>query len=465
MASGSDTRTLTGLDDSKSPSHAERHPCLFLVLEAHRPTAAPARIQLAEVSEVVLGRGAPRALDLDDQGRHVSVRLDDPRMSSRHARLTKLLRRWVIEDMGSKNGIRVNGVEQTRAALADGDLLEVGHTFFVFRDPVPCEAGAPAIRDTAAIAPPTPGFATLLPTLELELARFAAIAGSGLSVLIEGETGTGKELLARTLHGISGRRGDFVAINCGALPRDLVEAELFGHRKGAFSGALEDRPGLVRSADKGTLFLDEIGDLPASAQAVLLRVLQEREVRPIGGTRAIAVDLRVVAATHRSLDKMVSTGDFRADLLGRLAGHRITLPPLCERLEDMGLLIGGILARLCPDQATVPGFHPLAARALLRHEWPLNVRELEQCLSSALVLARVAKQALIHLEHLPAAVQRVVTSAPREDEDAALREELILLLRKHRGNITAVAKEMGKARMQIQRWLKRVGVDPEEFRR
>jgi DNA-binding NtrC family response regulator len=395
----------------------------------------------------------------------VSVHLDDPRMSSKHARLTKLLRRWVIEDMGSKNGIRVNGVEQTRAALADGDLLEVGRTFFVFRDPVPCEAGAPAIRDIAAVAPPAPGFTTLLPALEREFARFAAIAGSGLSVLIEGETGTGKEVLARALHEISERKGEFVAVNCGALPRDLVEAELFGHRKGAFSGALEDRPGLVRSADKGTLFLDEIGDLPASAQAVLLRVLQEREVRPIGGTRAVAVDLRVVAATHHSLDKMVSAGNFRADLLGRLAGHRFTLPPLCERLEDMGLLIGGLLARLCADRAAVPALHPLAARALLRHEWPLNVRELEQCLRSALVLARAAKQELINLEHLPAAVQRAVTSATREDEDAVLREELVLLLRKHRGNITAVAQEMGKARMQIQRWLKRVGVDPEEFRR
>jgi len=465
MTSESDTHTLSALDDAEPPSRAERHPCLFLVLEAHRPLAAPARIQLADVSEVVLGRGAPRAIDLDDEGRRVSVRLDAPRMSSKHARLTKLLRRWVIEDMGSKNGIHVNGGEQTRAALADGDLLELGHTFFIFRDSVPCEAGAPAIHDAAAVAPPAPGLATLLPTLEREFARFAAIAGSALSVLIEGETGTGKEVLARALHEISERKGDFVAVNCGALPRDLVEAEMFGHRRGAFSGALEDRPGLVRSADKGTLFLDEIGDLPASAQAVLLRVLQEREVRPIGGTRAVAVDLRVVAATHHALDKMVSAGNFRADLLGRLAGHRLTLPPLCERLEDMGLLIGDLLARLCSDRAAVPAFHPLAARALLRYEWPLNVRELEQCLSSALVLARAANQQLIHLEHLPAAVQRAVTSTTREDEDAALREELILLLRKHRGNITAMGQEMGKARMQIQRWLKRVGIDPEEFRR
>jgi len=463
MTSGSDT--LTAMDDSEPRTRAERHPCLFLVLEAHRPLAAPARIQLAEVSEVTLGRGAPRALELDDEGRHVSVRLDAPRMSSKHARLTKLMRRWVIEDLGSKNGVHVNGVQQTRAQLADGDLVELGHTFFVFRGAVPCEAGAPVIHDAAAVAPPAFGLATLLPTLEREFARFAAIADSGLSVLIEGETGTGKEVLARTLHQISERKGDFVAVNCGALPRDLVEGEMFGHRKGAFSGALEDRPGLVRSADKGTLFLDEIGDLPASAQAVLLRVLQEREVRPIGGTRAVAVDLRVVAATHRSLDKMVSTGDFRADLLGRLAGHRFTLPPLCERLEDMGLLIGGLLARLCPDPAAVPAFHPLAARALLRYEWPLNVRELEQCLGSALVLARAAKQELIRLEHLPAAVQRAVTSTTREDEDAVLREDLLLFLRKHKGNITAVAQEMGKARMQIQRWVKRFEVDTGEFRR
>ena len=147
-------------------------------------------------------------------------------------------------------------------------------------------------------------------------------------MLIEGESGTGKEVIARAIHGMSGRQGAFVPVNCGALPENLVESELFGYKKGAFSGAQTDHPGLVRSADGGTLFLDEIGDLPASSQAALLRVLQEKEVMPVGGTRAVAIDLRVVAATHRDLDDMVAEGSFRHDLFARLAGFRVTVPPL-----------------------------------------------------------------------------------------------------------------------------------------
>src|SRR5262249_31546947 len=283
------------------------------------------------------------------------------------------------------------------------------------------------------------------------------VARSMIPVVLEGETGTGKEVLARALHGISGRTGEIIAVNCGALPRDLVEGELFGHRKGAFSGATEDRLGLVRSADKGTLFLDEIGDLPASAQATLLRVLQEREVRPVGGTRTISVDLRVVAATHRSLDQMVAAGEFRADLLARIAGYRFEMPPLRARREDMGLLLGAILKRLAPERAAATSIHPRAVRALLGHPRPGNVRELEQCLRGAVVLAEGGP---IELEHLPAVVQRVLVGpAARDSEEGARQEQILALLREHRGNIAAVAKHMGKARMQVQRWLKRYGID------
>jgi transcriptional regulator with GAF, ATPase, and Fis domain len=300
------------------------------------------------------------------------------------------------------------------------------------------------------------------------------VARSALPVVFSGESGTGKEILARAVHTLSGRSGAFVAVNCGALPETLVETELFGYRKGAFSGANEDRPGLVRSADQGTLFLDEIGDLPLPSQAAFLRVLQEREVLPVGGTRPIAVDVRLIAATHRDLDALVAEDRFRQDLFARISGLKVTLPPLRERREDLGLLIEALLARTGapPDHGV---FDALAARALFRYDWPLNIRELERALAQAVVLAGDAP---IGCEHLPDAVADALAppsaddeplepeaEAASGDEESRLREELTRLLREHRGNISAVARAKGKARMQIQRWCKRFRLDPESFRR
>ncbi|WP_159396567.1 sigma 54-interacting transcriptional regulator [Sorangium cellulosum] len=302
------------------------------------------------------------------------------------------------------------------------------------------------------------------------------VARSAIPVLLQGETGTGKEVMARAIHALSGRAGELVAVNCGALPRELVEGELFGYRKGAFSGATEDRPGLVRSADRGTLFLDEIGDLPAPAQAALLRVLQEQEVRPVGATRPVHVDLRVIAATHRPLQRLAAAGEFRADLLARLSGYTIALPPLRDRREDLGLLLGALLERAAPERAAHLQIDAGAARAMLRYRWPANVRELAQCATTAVVLAQ---RGTIEPGHLPEAVARAAegegegggdqeegaAEGDLRPEDGARRQELVALLGQHRGNITAVARAMGKARMQIQRWLKRYRIDPEQFRR
>jgi sigma-54 dependent transcriptional regulator, acetoin dehydrogenase operon transcriptional activator AcoR len=261
--------------------------------------------------------------------------------------------------------------------------------------------------------------------------------------------------VARAVHALSGRRGAYLAVNCGALPDTLVESELFGHKKGAFSGAVEDRPGLVRAADHGTLFLDEVGDLPLPSQAALLRVLQEEEVLPVGATRALPVDLRVVVATHRDLPALVKDGRFRADLYARLAGWELELPVLADRKEDLGIIIAALLARLAPGRPDI-AFSQSAARALVQHEWPLNVRELEQALAAALALAR---DQVIDLPQLPEAlrspVQPRANPAPLTEEDARRREQLAALLAEHQGNISAVARAMGKARMQIQRWIKR----------
>src|SRR5260370_29152938 len=172
--------------------------------------------------------------------------------------------------------------------------------------------------------------------------------------MLLGPSGCGKVLSSRAVHALSRRQGPFVGVNCGALPENLVEAELFGARRGAFTGADQDRVGLVLTADKGTLVLDEIGDLPVRAQPTLLRTLQEREVLPVGATRPLAVDIRLVAATHRDLDELVRLHQFRADLLARISGFVIRLPPLRERLDDLGLLIAAMLPRHLPPQQPTP---------------------------------------------------------------------------------------------------------------
>jgi transcriptional regulator with GAF, ATPase, and Fis domain len=260
---------------------------------------------------------------------------------------------------------------------------------------------------------------------------------------------------------MSRRSGDFVAINCGALTETLLESELFGHKKGAFSGATEDSTGLVRMAHGGTLLLDEIGDLPATSQAAFLRVLQEREVMAVGGTRPIPVDLRVISATHRDIEELVARGRFRSDLLARVSGFRIDLPPLRERREDLGLLIGALIRRLTGDATDRVTLSEAAARALFRHDWPHNVRELEKVLGAAIVLAGGGA---VDLPHLAEAV-RTPALRPAETHDDELRVRLVELLTEHAGNISAVARATGKARMQIHRWMRRFGIVPEEFRR
>jgi transcriptional regulator with PAS, ATPase and Fis domain len=220
--------------------------------------------------------------------------------------------------------------------------------------------------------------------------RIARIAAVNSNVLIFGETGTGKELVARTIHAASPRHGQpFIPVNCGAIPAELLESQLFGHVRGAFTSADNASPGLFALADRGTLFLDEIGELPLPLQSTLLRVIQDREVWPVGATASVAVDVRLVAATSRNLREEVDHGQFRADLFYRLNVAHVALPPLRERLEDLPLLVSAALARL---NTKVGGrfadIEPDAIALLLKHSWKGNVRELENVLERSMVFAR-----------------------------------------------------------------------------
>jgi transcriptional regulator with AAA-type ATPase domain len=454
--------TLSFHEDGKSGRVGPKpEPVLVLVLECGRPRAGSVRYRLNELTGIALGRGPERRAER--AGTELTVRVPDKWMSSRHARIEPSFGRWVLTDTESKNGSIVDGHTTKRAVLTDGSLIELGHTLFVFFERLPIDLDAPQLLDLMPTEGPA-GTITLMPSWQTEITRLRQIASSEIPMLIEGESGTGKEVIARAIHGQSGRPGAFVPVNCGALPDNLVESELFGYKKGAFSGAHSDQPGLVRSADAGTLFLDEIGDLPPSSQAALLRVLQEREVMPVGGTRAVEIDLRVVAATHRDLDDMVADGSFRHDLFARLAGFRITVPTLNERRSDLGLLIGALHTRMFPEGH--PGFDIDAARLLLRYPWPLNVRELEQALATAQVLAGGEP---IRAEHLPDSVRTGrPPGAPRpvvlSEIDQKVRDQVVAALREHQGNVSAVARALDKDRKQIQRWIKRFGLDPGSYR-
>ena len=455
-----DEQTTTAREDLVPAAASRVEPHLFLVLEAEQPFRPSSRHRLGDLMSVTLARGAPAAHER--RRGELVLRVDDPRMSGRHARLARSTEGWTLEDAGSKNGTFLNAARVARALLRDGDVVECGRSFFLFRL-LPPAAGEPDDVVSSELAPAAEPLATLSPPLAQKLELLARIATSDVPVGLTGESGSGKELVARAVHELSRRPGALVAVNCGAIPDGLVEAELFGARKGAYSGAVADRPGLVRGAHRGTLFLDEIGDLPLGSQAALLRVLQERQVIPVGGSEVIRVDFRLITATHRDLDAAVRAGTFRQDLLARIGGFSLALPPLRERREDLGILLRAILTR----DGAAPGLtlHPVAARALLRHAWPLNIRELERCLVTAAVLARGG---LLEPEHLPPAVLDEPTAPARpralSGEDAELRARLEALLVEHDGNVSAVARAMGRERVQIHRWIRRFGLDLAGFR-
>jgi hypothetical protein len=439
-------------------------PVLVRVMAAAWPTAGAARHALVELDEVRLGRGSSwYAERVTEEGRRLlRVTTPDTYASRHHARLIRFKDRWVLEDAGSKNGVRINGGWAKRRWLEDGDLLQVGETFFLFRGAMQVAQGDPLDVTVTAASGPTLGLATVVPQLADNFARLGRVARSPLPVLLLGETGTGKEVLARAYHRLSNRSGPLVAVNCGALPPTLLESNLFGHLRGAFTGANEDRRGLFASAEGGTLFLDEVAELPLPSQVALLRALQQREVMPLGGTRALSVDVRIVAATNRDLAERVQAGDFRDDLLARLRGYQLELPPLRARREDLGLIVAAMWEH-SGENGRATRLSADAAQALLRHPWPHNARELEQ----ALMAARSLAADVVELDDLPASLR---SGAARSDDAAVAgegmprREQLCVLFGHHAGNVSRVARALGTSRAQVHRLCHRFGLDIRAFR-
>ncbi len=294
------------------------------------------------------------------------------------------------------------------------------------------------------------------------------------TVLVTGESGTGKELAARAVHRLSPRRGRaFVAVNCPALPENILETELFGYVRGAFTDAKQDKKGLFQEADGGTLFLDEIGDLPAPLQTKLLRVLQEKEIKPVGETRSVRVDVRVVASTNRNLQEQMKAGAFREDLFYRLNVVGIRMPPLRERMEDLPLLVEHFLRQHArefqkPDLKVPPGF----MEALQENPWPGNIRELENVLKRAVIMSRGDALALPGEPDGPGEAGAGAASLHRlpyrEAKEQVLRSfnraYFTALLSRHNGNVTHSARACGLERQSLQQLLKRYDIRAETFR-
>ncbi len=438
-----------------------------------------------------------------------SVCIPEQAVSRMHARIRRVDDAYLLTDLGSRNGTIVDGQHVQEIVLEPLAEVRVGDAIFKFVEDGADLAAAYRIDGMVAGHRRARTFVELVGGARMDAiaADIERIAPTALSCVVLGETGTGKEVVARGIHALSGRRGSFQAINCAAIPQNLLESELFGYRRGAFSGADRDKPGLIRLADGGTLFLDEIGDMPIDAQAKLLRVLQSREVFPLGATQPERVDIRVVCATHRDLYAHARDGRFRGDLLARLNEHTVRLPPLRERKEDTLLLVRSFFLRYGRPNAR---FTFSFMVALLHYDWPFNVRELESCVKRGLAITETDELDTMHLPDAIAECMRGYASkSPRGGQRASMpsvlppvgafaqpfpsvalpsfgpppsspprsvpapmssrslaptESELRMLLARHGGNVAAVGRELGKERMQIHRWLKKFGISLDDYR-
>ncbi|MCK6545604.1 sigma 54-interacting transcriptional regulator [Myxococcota bacterium] len=364
-----------------------------------------------------------------------------------------------VEDLDSTNGTFIDGRRIEKELLRNGEVLRLGDCLLVLSE-IP--ANLPWIASLGDDEGTTSRSLRITHTEALA----DRVAPSGLPVLIQGPTGAGKERLAARVHERSRRSGPLVAVNCAAFSKEMLASELFGHRKGTFTGGTTDRAGLIASSAGGTLFLDEIAELPLDQQPALLRVLQEKKVRPVGGDREVAVDVRVVAATHQNLAQLEEVGAFRADLRARLEGVRLALPGLIDRPEDILPIFRTTLgAQREARGSNVEASEVLtleAAEALLAYGWPRNIREIHH------VAGHVAlfwdADGAIPPEALPDELRRISGAVSERKKVAPTKEQLEALLREHHGNVTRVAATLGEHRTQVSRWLRAFKLNPAEYR-
>jgi len=397
---------------------------------------------------VLLGRGAPL----------FDVPFDDPGMALQHAEIRIEGGAAVVRDLGSAGGTRLNGKPlHGTHLLVQGDVLRMSDTLLVFAR----SAGKGEEEVVEGLEPELTGTS---PSTAAIRRSIDAVAPHKRTVVVTGETGTGKEIVARQIHRRSARPGPFVAVSCGAFTEGLLASELFGHVRGAFTGAVQEQQGLFRSARGGTLLLDDAAEIPLALQPTLLRVLETWQVRPVGSTRDVDIDVRVVATTNRELLAMVQEGLFRSDLYARLAQWTIRLPPLRERREDIPALTRALLGRC--DASGRP-LTPDLQEALLVHDWPMNVRWLHNVLSVAAIVTPTGALALGE-EVLEALRKDDLAEgsavAPDRDAQALDKASLEALLGRFQGRVAEMARHLGVTRPKLYRLLWAEGLEPALFR-
>ncbi|MCC6810428.1 MAG: sigma 54-interacting transcriptional regulator [Deltaproteobacteria bacterium] len=416
----------------------------FGLIVVRYANAALEGVSHAVSKQLSLGRGGGETVDI--------ALTQDERASRRHAVLTRQGDAVVVEDAGSKNGTFVNGAKVQRSTLRAHDVLRIGDTLFIWTQ---LPEGPPATSGELI------GRSATLTSL---LSALDALARTELPVLLIGETGSGKELLARRLHAQSERKGQLVPVNVSAIPETLFESYMFGHVKGAFTGASTDASGAFEQARDGTLFLDEVGEMPQSQQAKLLRVLETLDFTPVGARKAEKSNARIVAATNAAID-LPGAKHFRRDLFARLSAGLLHVPPLRARKEDIPLIAAALMP---PNEVlTVDDLE-----RLLCFDWPLNVRELRS------VLQRFALGTPISTlltsctpETTTPAIANQAADTPigrvkrRSPSPPMSKEAFVAALEQSKGNVVALAKALDADRKQIYRWLKRFSLSPESFRK
>ncbi|MBN1609974.1 MAG: sigma-54-dependent Fis family transcriptional regulator [Polyangiaceae bacterium] len=370
-------------------------------------------------------------------GHNAGLRVADPAVGDQHCLLKVRPGGLTVEDLGSGGGVFLGP-----ARVAQATLVSVGASFVIGATTVTIRPGVEEEPSRTAALPGMVGGSTAMRRVAYEVRRHAATRAP---ILLQGESGTGKDLVAQALHTLSRRPGAYVPLNAGAMPEPLADAELFGHRRGAFTGAVANRSGAFELAHQGTLFLDEIAEIPASVQVRLLRVVEDGQVRALGASKPIRVDTRIVSASWAPLADRVADGSFRADLYHRLSTAVVRLPPLRQRRSDIPELCEVLLRRMDSDVG-VKRLAPGALARLVTHSWPGNVRELNGVLYRAALLT---DQAMLEPQHIELAF-------PPDGKGRKLtRADAPRLLELHRGNVSAAARACGVARSTFRSWLEK----------
>ncbi|MFA6146918.1 MAG: sigma 54-interacting transcriptional regulator [bacterium] len=429
------------------------------------------------------------------RGREADLQLPDPSVSRLHAKVFRVGQQYFLADLRSRNGTHADGKRITQLALEDGKTFRVGPFRIDFHCPVSGSSSGeeptvpagtpPAISDSVGVSPVRAQKRTAASTVAGDapfglvggsahmrnlVATIRRVAASDVPVLIEGETGSGKELVARGIHDASARRDRmFIVVNCGAISPSLIESELFGHERGAFTGATAQRKGAFELANCGTIFLDEIGELPLALQPKLLRSLEQKEVKRVGGNDLLPADVRILAATNRNLREEIAGKTFREDLYFRIGAITVLVPPLRDRREDVASIARHFLSRMGNlTSGPVPGLSPAALDTLISHDWPGNVRELRNAIQRAVVMTETGELtghdfSFLRQAAKPGAEKESTSGLSRWEQ--AERTNILGELARQLGNKTKAARELGIAKSTLFEKLKKYGIRTAEFDR